>query len=310
MKNVVGTSLSVLNGDSLASSINLDLLLGERSVPGVASLEDLVELLKSAALGLGDEEVDDEDLEGTPRNEDDVGLPSDLLKGNGPGELVEETSSVDGERGEGHTLGTLLEGEDLDGVEGLERSETNGVEHAEHEDEADSGAGSGSVASVEVDTGGDGNGNPDEGERDVGEEEERATSEPVNLGGTDNGEEERDEGKSEIDVENLDGVGDTGSGEETTQEVGDDTVTGPLSEDGDDNVARNTDDGGTIAEERRVIPETLVGTVGVVGLQELLHLESNVNGVGVAVAVVLGEDSTSLLLAAVDTEPACDELDL
>lgn len=297
-------SLSLLDVEDVPVLVELELLLGEGSLRGVAGFEDLVELLEGASLGFGDEKVDHDSLESAPDNEDDVGLPANLLEGDGPGKLVKETGGVDSERGEGHTLGTHLVREDFDGVESLERSPANRVEHAEHEDEANGTTGSSDVASVEVDTSGDSDGNPDKGERGVGEEEERATAEPVNLGGTADGKEALNEGKTKVDVEDLDGVGDTGGGEETSQEVGDDTVTSPLSEDGDNNVAGDTDDGVTVAEEGRVIPEALVGTVGVVALQELLHLEGNVDGVGVAVAVVLGKDGASLLLTTVNAEPA------
>src|SRR5690606_20567921 len=171
-------------------------------------------------------------LDETPDDEDDVGLPLDLLKGNWPGELVEETSSVDSEGGESHTLGTLLEGENLDWVESLEWGETDGVEDTKDEDETDGGTSGSNVVVVGiVDTSADSDGNPDNAERQVGEEKEWATSESVDKGSTADGEEALDESKTQVDVEDSGWVGDTSGGKKTSQEVGDDTVTSPLSKD-------------------------------------------------------------------------------
>src|SRR5690606_8083898 len=103
------TSLSTLNVDNIGVGVELKLLLLGRELPGVGSLKYLIQLLKSAALGLWDEEVDNSGLDRTPNDEDEVSLPCNLLKGDGPCELVEETGGVDSEGGEGHTLGTLLE---------------------------------------------------------------------------------------------------------------------------------------------------------------------------------------------------------
>lgn len=61
--------------------VQSDLLLLGRGLPWVLGLEDLVELLKSLVLGLGAVEVDGASLDETPDAEDDVGAPSDLLKG-------------------------------------------------------------------------------------------------------------------------------------------------------------------------------------------------------------------------------------
>jgi hypothetical protein len=48
----------------------------ERLLDWVASFKNLVELLKSASLGLWKEEVHDGSLDGIPDDEDDVGLPA------------------------------------------------------------------------------------------------------------------------------------------------------------------------------------------------------------------------------------------
>jgi len=85
------------------------LLLG-RVLSWVLSREDFVQFLESAVLGLRNEEVDDGGLEEIPNDEDDISLPCDLLQRDGPSELVDETSSADGEVGECHTLGAHLKG--------------------------------------------------------------------------------------------------------------------------------------------------------------------------------------------------------
>src|SRR5690606_38304563 len=97
------TSLSTLNVDNVGVGVELKLLLLGRELPGVGSLEDLIQLLESAALGFRDEEVDNSGLDRATNDEDEVSLPLDLLKGNGPSELVEETGGVNSEGGEGHT---------------------------------------------------------------------------------------------------------------------------------------------------------------------------------------------------------------
>lgn len=302
-----GNRLSSLDVEDVAVGIDLELLLLGGSLSWVWSLEDLLQLLEGSALGFWDEEVDDDGLDGTPDNEDDVGLPGNLLKGNWPGKLVEETGGVDSEGGEGHTLGTLLEGEDLDWVESLEWGETNGVEDTEDEDESDGSTGSTNVGVVVgVGSSESSDADPDESERDVDEEEERTTTETINEESTADSEEALDESETQVDVEDSGGVGDTGGGKETSQEVGDDTVTSPLTEDGDSDVASNSVARSAVAEESRVIPESLVSTIIGVDLLEFSHLELDVDGVWVTVTVVLGKDSASLLITTVDTQPTCE----
>ena len=73
----------------------------------------------SSVLGFWDEEVDGDGLEGTPDDEADVCLPSDLLQRHRPGELVEKTAGADCEIGKCHTLGAHLKGQNFDGVKSL-----------------------------------------------------------------------------------------------------------------------------------------------------------------------------------------------
>ena len=74
----------ILNTNSIVLGVHSNLLPYRRVLPWVLSLEDLVQFLKSAALGHGDEEVDDSCLEEVPDDKDDVCPPCDLFERNRP----------------------------------------------------------------------------------------------------------------------------------------------------------------------------------------------------------------------------------
>lgn len=135
----------VLDIYNLTISIKAEPLLGNRRLDRVTGIEDLVEFLKllhvslwtrgekakatySSVFRLRNEEVDDGGLYSAPDGEDNICAPSDFVHGNWPSELIQHASSSDGEAGEAHSLGTHLEREDLDRVQGLERSEAYGVD--------------------------------------------------------------------------------------------------------------------------------------------------------------------------------------
>lgn len=80
-------------------------------------------------------------------------------------------------------------------------------------------------------------------------------------------------------------------------------LTSPLSENGNAHVAAKTVDGRAVAEESAVVPPALVSTVHVEELLVLVKLELDPRRVGVAVAVVLGEHGSGLVLFVVDEEP-------
>jgi len=86
-----------------------------------------------------------------PNGKDDVGLPADFLhtavsrheiigskatylKRDWPSELVQQTTSTDGQVGERHTLRSHLKRQDLDGVERLEWRESNTKDETENVD--------------------------------------------------------------------------------------------------------------------------------------------------------------------------------
>ena len=69
----------------------------QRRLPRVLGLEDLVQLLEGAALGLDEKEEDDRGLDQAPTDEDEVELPADVLDGDGQPELVHHEGGIDHE---------------------------------------------------------------------------------------------------------------------------------------------------------------------------------------------------------------------
>jgi hypothetical protein len=69
------------------------------------------------------------------KDEDDVGLPFDALDSDGPGELVHQAGSIDGEALECHSLGSDVEVDAFHGVEGLKRGDVEGVDASEDKNE-------------------------------------------------------------------------------------------------------------------------------------------------------------------------------
>lgn len=105
--NLQALAIDRLDLEDVGVLIQGDLALLQRGLGGVLLVEDVVQLLEGAVLGLWDEEIDDDGLDGVPDGEDDVGAPANLLHGNRPGELVEKHGCAEfcqpgssGERGE------------------------------------------------------------------------------------------------------------------------------------------------------------------------------------------------------------------
>lgn len=96
----------------------------------------------STVASLGEVQPDDEGLGNTPDDEDDVGLPTNVLKRNRPSKLVKQTTSIDCQTRECHTLGTHLERQNLHGVQSLKRSNAEREDSAEHENHGDGSLGS------------------------------------------------------------------------------------------------------------------------------------------------------------------------
>ena len=267
-----------------------------------------------AVLGLGDEVPDDTSLDGTPDGEDDVGLPGDVDEGDGDTELVGEEADGGEQVGEGHSLGAHLEGEDLDGVESLHWGPAGGVADLEDVDPGEHGLGDGAGHAVDVllgavlcdvgDRGGDGDTDPAHAAGNVDEDEHGAATEAVNLGRTQTSKDDLDGVHAELDVDLGLGATDTSGVEELAEVVGHDAVSGPLAEERDEAVHQETVTGGTIAEERAVIPPGAVGTIDLQVRLVLHHLQLDPLAVGVALAVVLGESGLCLDDASADVQPS------
>lgn len=82
------------------------------------------------------------------------------------------------------------------------------------------------------------------------------------------------------------------------------TITSPLAEDGDGDVAADAVAGGAGLEQGAVVPPALVGAVHLEVLLVLAQLHADPDAVVVAVAVVLGQHAAALVALAVDVQPA------
>jgi len=71
--------LQLLDLKNVALRVGGEPLLNKRRVPRVRRVEDVIDLLERAVLGLRDEEPDDESLDRAPAGKDDVQLPANLL---------------------------------------------------------------------------------------------------------------------------------------------------------------------------------------------------------------------------------------
>ena len=67
----------------------------KRCLDRILGFEDLVQLLERPSPSFWEEEVEDYELNGTPDQEDEVCMPANLLKCDGPSIVVEQTGGVD-----------------------------------------------------------------------------------------------------------------------------------------------------------------------------------------------------------------------
>jgi hypothetical protein len=204
---------------SIAGKRNL--VVNKRVLNRVLRLKDLIQLLKSPVLRLRHHKVKDRRLHRVPHHENNVSLPLDLGESNRPGELVEHAAGVDGQGREGHSLGAHLEGEDFDGVEGLQGRDSDRVDGAEDEDHGDRGAGCVLVgfAAFAEEGGGGCDADPDDAGADHGEEHEGAAADAVDEGRTSQSENELEAGVSEVDVGFGDFLGVACGVEDSREEV-------------------------------------------------------------------------------------------
>lgn len=109
---------------------------------------------------------------------------------------------------------------------------------------------------------------------------------------------------ADLDIGLFDVTDDTRGIQELGEIVGDDSVTSPLAEKGDDAVASKTIAGSPIDEQGSVIPPPLVGTVHFQVRLVLRHLELNPGVIDGALTMVLGKNGLGAIWLAVDVEPS------
>jgi len=272
----------------------------EGSVAGAGGIEDLVQLLESKTLGLDQEEEEEDGLKEIPDDVDDEEPVADGLDTEGNGVVVDSEGKVGDKTRDTHTLDTGRVVKTLDGVQSLHRSPGDGVGDVESEDTED-GEGTGTVLDLS-DT--DGNARkPDTEETGTGDQHLPATDLVGKTGTDEDSAQELDDGFNTVDEELGVLVSDTGGVHDGGREVGEDGGSGHLTTESDDEHHQETVTAVVVLEETRVIPETLVRTVGGDGGNHLLVLELNERSIGVTLSVVLGKDGTGLFVPAVRDQP-------
>lgn len=186
----------------------------------------------------------------------------------------------------------------------MERSETNGEDGVEDEDESDKRGTRRSASGLVVDTNRNDGGDPDNAAADVCKEQKWATTGLVDEESTEDGESELHAGKSKVDVHLLGLIGDTSALENTGDEVRDGTVASPLAEDGDCDVATHTVTSSSGVEESTIIPPAFVGTVHLKMLAVFAQLHLHPDAVGVTFAMVFRKHSLRSLVMATGVQPS------
>lgn len=255
----------------------------------------MVEFLESSVLGLRYEEVKNDGLADTPDAEDDIGLPGNVLESDRNTELHDKHGSVGEERAEGHTLGSDLVAEDLDRVEGLERSPTNGVEDLEEVNPSQDGladwAGDGFSLGLVIKVGnvgnrsGNGDTDPAKSTNKVDNKKHGSAANSIGKASTNSSKNDlygiHTQGNPSFCLITLD----TGSVEESTQVVGDNAVSSPLTEERDETVAGEAVHRSLVSEQSTVVPPSLIATVHLKMLLILVELKLDPLAIGVAVAM-------------------------
>lgn len=114
----------------------------------VGRLKDLGQLLEGAVLGLGEEEVDDADLDEVPKDEYEVKVVADAFKGRAAGVLEHRAGGAAGKVAHGRALGARGRGQRLGNVHALQRGPAKREDDAKDEDEGHRGVGGGRLARV------------------------------------------------------------------------------------------------------------------------------------------------------------------
>ena len=177
---------SIFGRDDSAFGVESNLVRNQRCFDRVPRLEYPVQLFQSALLRLWHHEVEHGELDRTPDHEDEVSVPSDLRKRDWPSVVVEQAGSVHAETAERHALCTLFKGQDLDGVESLQRRHADGEDTAEDEDESKHGLRRRlvGVSTLSEDSGCSRHDHPCDSASGHTKQHKRAATDPLDEGGT------------------------------------------------------------------------------------------------------------------------------
>jgi len=201
----------------------------------VLTVEDLGDFLKSGSLGFNVDEVDEDEFDTDPQGveQGEVPVTWKLLPGDWVGLVTDGQDGLDGQVHDHETLGTETEWQDLDGVGDEETRPGDGVEDTEDPDDWDLDVTGSLVGGTRVLVDGRGDGPEDEHDDHTGgtDEEEWATTSPVNQSGRGDGNDEGEHGGSNVETQLLASGGDTGTSVDQVGVVGEQGVTRVLRDD-------------------------------------------------------------------------------
>lgn len=297
-------------------SLLLDLIHGDVADSGVITIDDLGDLLESRTTGLDVHEVDEADLTENPDAVDEVKSPGVTTgeravvgRGGLPGVegqrvevVVQKKSDLHRDVEEHETLGTERVGEDLNGITNQETRPTSRVEDTVEPDEEDHGVIGSRGLVLLVKTTGKSPEDEDDEHTTGGEQEGETTVKAVDEHGASNRDNHIENGLSSGDDETVLLTLETSVLVEDSGVVGDDTVSGPLGEE-----TKREENDETVAVTLGLEEVGVSGGVGgellsLDGFTDLAVLELNGRVVGIAVGVVLAEDSQGFVMAVLGDE--------
>ena len=155
---------------------------------------------------LWEPQPDDTGLGNTPDDKDDISLPANILKRHRPSKLIQQTTSIDSQTRERHSLGTHFERQDFNRVQGLQRGKAEREDSAKHEDHGDGGFGGTCVCGVVEDAAGCGHADPYDCTASHAGEHKAASAHSVDECGSHEGKYELEACVSQVDIGLLDGL--------------------------------------------------------------------------------------------------------
>jgi len=267
------------------------------------AIEEGGSFFECAIPGLKDEQVAVDELEKDPNNVDNVVLPPNGSEGDRVNVLVEDEGEGDDEVENVETLGTNRVGQDFDGVGDDERGEGNIVETVVEEDESNDCVAGGFVL-VEGVLGGANGLEQEHDEHASGRGQEKlSTTETFAHEGSGYCDEQIPDLETTIDTELGEWVGDTDGVENFGKVVRNETVAGPLREEGEGNDDPHAAEVTTGGEEGFVANVGGDGTIKLDSSLDFLEFVSNEGVSIVTTSVPESEDLPSFLLLALGDQP-------